>query len=211
MTGSPSEIGAWRETQPNEAAGWLSSVSVPWWVAGGWAVDLFLGSTIRPHGDLDVGVLRRDVHHVLQALSSWEVFEAKAGVLTPLHTGETPRSDVHSLWCRPGRTDLWTLELMLDECEDDLWLFRRQPTVRRPIATIIRSTPDGLSYLAPEIQLLYKAQRPRPRDCADFRRTAPLLDHAARQWLADALFRVDPAHAWVPALTDNRLIQSDMP
>jgi hypothetical protein len=204
MTTRPSKLGAWRETRPNQAARWFSRITVPWWVAGGWALDLFLGRATRAHSDLDVGVLRRDIHQLLHALSSWEVFEAKAGVLTPLHAGETPRSDVHSLWCRPARTDLWTLELMLDESDGDMWVFRRQPMVRRSLTTLIRSNPDGLSYLTPEIQLLYKAQHPRKRDHADFRRTVPLLDPTAREWLADVLVRVDPAHAWIPALTAYR-------
>ena len=32
----------------------------PWYVAGGWAIDLFLGRSTRAHSDVDIAILRRD-------------------------------------------------------------------------------------------------------------------------------------------------------
>jgi hypothetical protein len=202
MANNRSDLGAWRPVRPAEGADWLSPIGVPWWIAGGWAVDLFAGDQSRLHEDLDIGVLRRDVPAVRAALSSWEFFQATAGVLTRLPAGGAPPSDVHSLWCRPTGTDLWTLELMLDESEGDMWLFRRQPEVRRALSTVFRWNSEGIPYLAPEIQLLYKAQRPRERDQADFNRIACRLDDAARIWLLDALVRIHPKHEWILALGD---------
>jgi len=31
-----------------------------WCVAGGWAIDMFLGKQTRPHEDMEIVVLRRD-------------------------------------------------------------------------------------------------------------------------------------------------------
>jgi hypothetical protein len=56
---------------------------------------------------------------------------------------------------------------------------------------------DGLqraSPISPEIQLLYKAKDPRPRDQTDFKRIVPQLDPGARAWLRDAL------GGWIPAM-----------
>jgi hypothetical protein len=55
----------------------LLASNAPWWIAGGWAIDVFRGQTSRPHTDLDVGILRVDAPTVLQALSTWQIFEAK--------------------------------------------------------------------------------------------------------------------------------------
>ena len=74
-----SAAGRWRSVHPGEAAAFFSAVRVPWWIAGGWALDLFVGKQSRPHKDLDIGVLRRDVMTVLSALPSWAIFEAKHG------------------------------------------------------------------------------------------------------------------------------------
>jgi hypothetical protein len=192
----------WQVVHPSKCTGLLSALTVPWWVAGGWALDLFAGAQSRPHGDLDLGILRRDVCDVLAAFSSWEVFEAEAGVLTRLSIGEIPRDSVNSLWCRPLGSKVWVLELMLDESAGDFWVFRRQRDIQLPLETAIRRSSEGLPYLAPEIQLLYKARNLRDRDQADFDHIAPRLDANARSWLSNALARSNPGHAWLQALSE---------
>jgi hypothetical protein len=191
---------SWQAAAPTEAALWLSAVTARWWFAGGWALDLFLGKQSRPHVDLDVGISRCDAPAVIAALADWELFEAKDGALTSLDAGVAPRASVHSLWCRPKGSASWKLELMLDESADGVWIYRRSPEIRRPFVTAIRRTSDGLRYLAPEIQLLYKARHCRSRDQADFNLVTPRLDAQAIAWLRDALSRSDPGHAWLQAL-----------
>ncbi len=55
------ELGAWDAWRPERVAERLAGVDVPWYVAAGWAVDLFLreqgpGPQSRPHDDLEIGV-----------------------------------------------------------------------------------------------------------------------------------------------------------
>jgi hypothetical protein len=170
-----------RSVHPNEVVRYLCSLRALWWVAGGWALDLFVGSQSRPHKDLDIGMLRRDALEVLAAPSSWEIFEAKDGGLTRLREGDAPRAEVNSLWCRPADDTEWTFELMLDESEDGHWVFRRDRAIQRPLALDIRRNPNGIPFLAPEIQLLYKARPVRVQDQADFDHVAPrLCTHLAR-------------------------------
>src|ERR1700687_3803190 len=90
---------AWRAVDPTTGARWFAALQVPWWIAGGWALDLYLGTRSRAHADLDIGVFRRDITTVLAALSSWEIGAAKDGALARLRVGEAPQSAVHSLWC----------------------------------------------------------------------------------------------------------------
>jgi hypothetical protein len=196
----PSGLGSWAISRPEDAVLWFSSASVHWWIAGGWALDLFLGRQTREHGDLDIGVLRRDSAQLLSALSNWEVFEAQNGALSRLRYGAAPRQDVNSLWCRPAGSVLWAVEVLLDASDGQVWEFRRQPQVRRPLSELTRQTALGIPYLAPEVQLLYKARSPRPRDADDFRQVAPQLDAPARKWLQEALRMTDPAHTWLPIL-----------
>jgi hypothetical protein len=186
--------------QPHGAAALLAGIKVPWWVAGGWAVDLFLGFKTRSHKDLDLGVLRRDVANVQLLMSEWDVFEVKAATLYRLSRNELPRPDVNSLWCRPKNARDWSLELMLDESDGNQWVFRRLTTVRRSLASAIRRTSDGIPYLAPEIQLLYKARNPRREDQADFENVLERLGPSERGWLSDALLEVHPDHAWLTRL-----------
>jgi hypothetical protein len=193
----------WHSVHPGDAAMLLASSKAPWWIAGGWALDLFSGTPSRPHTDLDVGILRRDVSTVLLGLSTWEVFEAKDGRLIRLADGCVPPVDVHSLWCRPTAADPWTIELMLDEADGDTWVYRREPRIRRSMSTAVRQSPYGLPYLAPEIQLLYKSKARRERDDADFAQICPLLAAHARRWLHDALELADPDHSWIAVLRNS--------
>jgi hypothetical protein len=178
---------AWRALPLDEAVALLSVVRAPWWVAGGWAVDLYLGRVTRAHKDLDIGIFRTDTAMVRAALSTWEIFEARGGALSLLTAGNAPRAEVNSLWC---------IELMLDSRDGEFWVFRRNPRIRRALSSAIRRNPDGIAYLAPEIQLLYKARATRAEDQADFSLVVPHLTHDAQTWLRESLMRTDPEHPW---------------
>ena len=49
----------------------------------------------------------------------------------------------------------------------------------------------------PEIVLLYKAARTRPKDETDLEATLPHLDRPARRWLAAAIAATQPRHPWI--------------
>jgi hypothetical protein len=55
--------------------------------------------------------------------------------------------------------------------EDDLWVCRRDETLRLPYAEIIRRRADGVPYLRPDLVLLFKAKARRVKDVLDFERT----------------------------------------
>jgi hypothetical protein len=197
-------VADWDPASPHDAAEWFANVSVPWWIAGGWAIDLFLDRETRRHTDLDVGVLRRDIGEVLSSVPGWEAFEAKDGALTRLsHT--TPRSEVNSLWCRGVGTRPWKFELMLDESDGDFWVYRRDPGVRRNLESLVYLSSKGIPYLAPEVQLLYKATHARPRDELDFESVVPHLSGEARNWLHHSLVRTVPSHPWTHTLERHRV------
>jgi hypothetical protein len=68
--------------------------------------------------------------------------------------------------------------------------------LRRPLAEALATTPDGIPYLRPEIVLLLEAKDTRPKDEVDFDASLPLLDAAARRWLAAGLMLLHPDHRW---------------
>jgi Aminoglycoside-2''-adenylyltransferase len=196
----PSTAVSWQALTPQEAFKLLREVGAPWWVAGGWALDLHLGRVSRAHKDLDIGIFRRDAAIIFASLPGWEFFEAKDGILTQIHEDRAPRAEVNSLWCRPNSAGYWGFELMLDESDGEFWTFRRDRRISRVLTSAIRRDMEGLAYLAPEIQLLYKARATRAEDQADFLHVLPCLDCDARQWLRESLMRTGPAHPWTAAL-----------
>jgi hypothetical protein len=191
--------GPWRRTHPREASSYLAAITYRWWVAGGWALDLFLGTEGRPHRDLDIGILRRDAPLVLAGMSGFEFFEAMDGRLYRLES-DTPRANIHSLWGRPLGTNQWVLELLLDESEHGDWIFRRDRKIHYPLDLLVQYDSNQIPYVVPEIQLLYKASHTRPQDEADFERTVPHLSARARGWLHRAIASFDPSHRWLRPL-----------
>jgi hypothetical protein len=187
---------SWDALTPRDALTLLSAVHLPWWVAGGWALELYLGKVSRTHKDLDIGIFRKDAASVIAALSGWEFFEAREGVLSPLAVGVAPRAEINSLWCKRGNAAQWEFELMLDESDGESWIFRRDPRITRPLSRAIRRNPEGIAYLAPEIQILYKARAARAEDQADFSQVVPHLDRDARTWLRESLMRTQPENPW---------------
>lgn len=205
MPDDTDHLGAWEPWLPHEVASFFSALAVPWWIAGGWSLDLFFGSQTREHDDIDVEFLRRDQQTIRSILHGWDVQEAHPE-LSPdwpfceWKPGRNLSPGVHDIWCRPNKDAPWTLQLMVADTSDDQWLFRRDARINRPFTDIGRRTNDGIPYLAPEIQLLYKAKAPRPKDEADFARTLPYLDSESRRWLAQALALVHPGHPWLTQL-----------
>lgn len=90
---------------------------------------------------------------------------------------------------------------MIDDVEDDYWVYRRDARIRRPVADLDgpSSTPQR-PVLSPEIQLLYKSVRPRYKDQADFDAVVEALHASQRQWLGNALTTVSPGHPWLERL-----------
>ncbi|HTL27929.1 MAG TPA: hypothetical protein VL282_01860, partial [Tepidisphaeraceae bacterium] len=65
----PDNLMASKQSQPDRpvsfdalmrAVALLRALPCDWWIAGGWAIDLFLGRVTRSHGDLEIGIWRDD-------------------------------------------------------------------------------------------------------------------------------------------------------
>lgn len=208
MTDVRHPYGQWQAWNPNEVAIFLAALRVPWWIAGGWAIDLFLGRQTREHEDIDILILRRDQHAVRTLFGTWDVQAAlppprdEAWPFHPWHPDETLDETIHDIWCRPDTGRPWTIQLMISDTRGEQWLFRRLPTITRSLETLGGTSPQGIPFLAPEIQLLYKAKGLRPKDEADFAQTLPALDRERRLWLRDSLIQVHPHHPWLDQLAD---------
>lgn len=50
----------------------MEGFSRPWFVAGGWAIDLFLDRVTREHSDIEIAVLREDQLALQRHLVGWQ-------------------------------------------------------------------------------------------------------------------------------------------
>jgi hypothetical protein len=166
----------------------FSNAAFPWWIAGGHAIEIFVGHAFRDHGDIDVLMLRRDSAAVRDLLAGWDLWMADPpGQLRPWRPEEALPGHVSDVWCRRHPGDDWRLQLMLDDATGEYWHSRRAGEVRLPIADIGSRTADGLPVLRAEVQLFYKAKSPRAKDRQDFEACLPRLDLDQRAWLKGAI------------------------
>jgi len=194
-------LGPWEPLRPAEVRDLLGDCEAPWSTAGGHAVDAFVEAPDRrPHGDVDVGLLAADQHTVRACIRDGEAWCADPpGVLRVWQRGETLAEPVHDVWLRRSARDPWRLALMLNTHVGDTWVYRRDARIRRPLAEIVWQV-DGVPYLVPEVQLLFKAKAARPKDERDFDDAVPRLDPAQRTWLRAALELTHPGHPWLERL-----------
>jgi aminoglycoside-2''-adenylyltransferase len=192
---------AWEPIRPEEIARLLSGFAGPWWICGGWALDLFLGRETRRHDDLDVALLRHDQLALFHHLRAWDLHYA-----TPAHTlepwdGHRLELPVHGIWARRSteRTASWTCEFLLNELCDGQWVFGRNEAVTRPTKDLGEER-DGVPFLRPEIALLYKSSERSPKNETDFATIRPHLSREASTWLRAALESCGHRHPWIEAL-----------
>jgi hypothetical protein len=194
----------------------------PWFVAGGWAIDCFLGRITREHHDVDILVLRRDQSLLQSTLQEFPLRRViphpkglmNRGTIAGWSVGEQLKLPVHQINVYRtvdeylARADAaaadpehrWWFQIMLGETDGDDWIYRRNPAIRRPLRQIGFHPLGGLPHLAPEIVLLFKSKHMLAHDRADFDSAAPAMDSEPRQWLRGALLLTAPDHEWLRAL-----------
>ena len=189
--------GPWEAASLSDVATIFSRADVPWWIAGGYAIELAVGHAFREHEDIDVLLLRRDQLAVQEVLPSWEWWAADPpGTLRPWKRGEILTADVIDIWCRPGPSGPWQIQVMLDEADGREWVSRRTSRVRRPVDQLGAMSADGVPYLLPEVQLFYKAAQPRPKDEQDFSEALAVMNGQQRQWLGSAIAQAYGSRPW---------------
>lgn len=170
---------------PRDVAAWFAGWDGPWAVAGGWALELFVGSPTRPHHDLDMIVARSDAPKLHALLRGWELQMPSPAGFTLWREGDPLPDDVTQLWVRRSADGPWLFEILFEHIDVDAgtWRYRRDQSIELSLAEVILATAEGIPYVAPQVQLLYKMKARRARDVFDFDLVVPLLADDARAWL----------------------------
>lgn len=194
----------WNPLTVDEVANQFARVPFPWWIAGGYAIELAVGEPVRPHSDIDVLVLRKDHLQTREWLCDWDCWVADPpGTLRFWPLGHSLGSAVHDVWCRKTPNDNWRLQVMLDESVDGSWVSRRDLRISSSIDSITCETKSGVRYLAPHIQLFYKAKNIREKDQIDFEAVIDSQVALDGVWLRDAIEQVyGSRHAWLARIPD---------
>lgn len=192
----------WQPLSVDEVKNIFAPFKKSWWIAGGWAIDLFLQKQTRKHDDIDVLVRREDQLEIQKLLAGWDLWAADPpGTLIPWAQGHFLGKGLQDIWVRKNANDPWQFQIMLFDSENDEWIFKRDESLRRSLKSITLVTQDGLNILSPEIQLLYKSKSLRHKDEADFQNTVNAMTTEQKKWLKSALNKVySYTHQWIKQL-----------
>ena len=208
----------------------MSTYRSAWALAGGWAVDAWLGRLTRDHGDVDIAVFESDRQALFELLAGWQLIaheETKENEGADLWDGRPLVVPAHIHARSPEASgplperfdpfgmrivsvdDGFGLDIQLAERSGGDWVLNSEPRIAMPLAECIRQSPWGLPMVAPEVTLFFKAtlyvgtkNHLRPTDEADFTALLPLLTEEERAWLREAVLRVyDGEHPWVGRLS----------
>lgn len=61
----------------------LNDFKQPWFIAGGWAIDLFLEDVTRIHKDIEIAIFSKDQSSLREYLFGWKFSKVVNGKMEP--------------------------------------------------------------------------------------------------------------------------------
>jgi hypothetical protein len=184
----------------------MRSFRRPWFVSGGWAIDLFVGHVTREHEDIEIGAFFPHQAELRTHLAGWQLSRIRHDAWETWTDGDTMELPDFQLQARSRRRAPHVFDIFLNPLDGDDWVSRRHSNLRRLAKDIAGRTvahdhvPPGVPYLIPEVQLLYKAKYHRLKDDADFAAARGLMTAAQRRWLRESLTVHHPGDPWIASL-----------
>jgi hypothetical protein len=132
----------------------------PWFVSGGWAIDLFVGRVTREHTDIEVGAFFPHQDALRRHLRDWELARIRDDAWEPWADGDTIELPEFQIQARSSRRSPHVFDLFLNPLDGGEGLSRRHRDLRRAAKDIAARTvgcggvPHDVPYLVPEVQLL---------------------------------------------------------
>ena len=192
--------GGWDPLDPTSIAEFMEGFDRPWWIIGGWSIEVFTG-VARNHEDMDISILSSDAEAFRRFLGDrWTPWNVDDGWFRPFDARFTDVRPDSQVWIRRDARSPWILDVPFSPDTDGRWTNKRHLAHTEALEDITWVAGDGLRYARPEVTLMFKAAQSREKDQLDAEVALPMLDEAARQWLRDAVGRIDPNHAWVHEL-----------
>lgn len=196
MASAPALDTPWAPLAPRAVADLLRGADARWWLSGGAALDAVHGSPIRERENIDVSTTGRDVAALVAALPSGYTAWAQVVGEDLVAWGEQPDdADIQPVLVHDDAAGTWVLRVNVEDGTPKLWVYKRDPRLTLPWDRAVVDV-DGIPTGAPEVQLVWKALRPRPEDDVDKAAVLPDLPSEAVTFFETALLRIHPHSSW---------------
>jgi hypothetical protein len=167
----------------------MDKFGYPWFVAGGWAIDLFLGGETRPHGGVKIGIYRKNQMQLYRYFGS----QGKYFIDNRSRVGKRVRREWKKEYLQAPIQELHLeqdgleLEVLLNEKDGDDWVYGGSGKVRLGEERLVLLGDGDIPYLCPEVVSLYKTRDMRDKDVADIAKAMAKMGGAQRKWLVDSI------------------------
>ncbi|MGO2110286.1 MAG: hypothetical protein ACTH31_01595, partial [Pseudoclavibacter sp.] len=153
---------------------------------------------IRPRQNIDVSVVASDLASLVASLpdgfSAWAPVDDEGEELAAFADARTD-ADLQPILVRDEAKNAWVLQINAEDGAPRAWVYKRDPRLTLPWDRAVRDV-DGIPTGAPEVQLVWKALRPRPEDTIDKDAMLPTLSADAVSFYETALLRIHPHSTW---------------
>ncbi len=165
----------------------MDKFGFPWFIVGGWAIDLFIGEETRVHDDLDIGIYRKNQMHLYRYFETSKKYfinnKSKIGKHEKKEWNkEYLQLPIHEIYVEYKGMEL---EVLLNERDEDNWVYRRDKEIKLDDRKAILFTEKRIPYLCPEAVLLYKTKELREKDCEDIANASRKMNLTQVKWLID--------------------------
>ena len=185
---------------PLNVAAILADFKFDWFIAGGWAIDLYVGKETRFHNDVEIAIFREEQLFLQNYLSDWNLRKVAGKALTSWIKGEFLETPIHEIHCFNQTATPQNLEVLLNERSGSNWVYRRNQSITKLLTECYLLSNNNIRFLCPEIVLLYKSKNPREKDAQDFELVSARLETERKNWLKNALTICHPEHDWLRKL-----------
>jgi len=167
----------------------MDKFGYPWFVAGGWAIDLFLNRETREHEDIEIGIYRKNQMQLYRYFPK----QKKYYVDNRSSLGKHERHEWNKEYLRSPIYEAYVeydgleIEALLNEKDEDEWVYRLNEKIRLGEEKAILYDERGIPYLCPEIVSLYKATHMRDKDMLDISNASEKMSESQKKWLIDSI------------------------
>ena len=165
----------------------MDKYGYPWFIEGGWAIDLFLNRETREHKDIEIGIYRKNQMQLYRYFGK----QRKYYIDNTSHIGKQERREWNKEYLRLPIYEVYVeyegieIEVVLNEKDEENLIYRLNEKTKINEEKAILYSNNDIPYLSPEIVLLYKSKYMRDKDIADISNASKLMDGSQKKWLID--------------------------
>jgi hypothetical protein len=167
----------------------MNKYGYPWFIAGGWAIDLFLNRETREHEDIEIGIYRKNQMQLYRYFGR----QRKFYIDNRNHIGKHERLVWNKEYLRLPIHEVYVeyegleIEVLLNEKDEDNLIYRLNEKIKLSEEKAILYNKEEIPYLSPEIVLLYKSNYMRDKDIADISNASIGMNESQKKWLIDSI------------------------